>query len=72
MDFGIDHFPQRMLFNFIHIGTRYFIAAFGVYVLFYVVFRKAMLHRKIQAAFPNWKDYRRDIFYSIISIAILV
>jgi sterol desaturase/sphingolipid hydroxylase (fatty acid hydroxylase superfamily) len=29
-----------------------------------------MLHRKIQAAFPKLQDYRRDVFYSAVSMCI--
>src|SRR4051812_31686711 len=53
-----------------HTGVKYFIAAGAVFFLFYVVFRKQMLHRKVQQAFPKMRDYRRDIFYSAISMCI--
>lgn len=53
-----------------HTSKRYFIAAGFIFILFYFIFRNWMLHRKIQAAFPKWQDYRRDIFYSAISMCI--
>src|SRR3954465_5015514 len=54
----------------IHTSTRYFIAAGMIFFLFYVVLRKVMLRRKIQQPFPKVRDYRRDIFYSAISMFI--
>lgn len=56
--------------HLVHTGTRYFMVAGAIFFLFYILLRKWMLHRKIQAAFPKLRDYRRDIFYSAISMAI--
>jgi Delta7-sterol 5-desaturase len=53
-----------------NIGTRYFLMAGIVFILFYVIFQQPMRFRKVQAKFPTLSDYGRDIFYSAISIAI--
>ena len=65
-----QYFLQQWQEELYHTGVRYFIAAGAVFFLFYFVLRKVMLHRKIQAAFPKLTDYRRDIFYSAISMCI--
>lgn len=55
---------------YFRIGTRYFIMAGVMFFIFYVLLKKVLIHRKVQTTFPKLKDYRRDIFYSIISIGI--
>ncbi|MEO6316933.1 MAG: hypothetical protein ABIU63_11725 [Chitinophagaceae bacterium] len=52
------------------IGSRYFIVAAIAFVLFYVVMKTAIGHKKIQARFPGKNDYAREISYSICTIAI--
>jgi Delta7-sterol 5-desaturase len=47
--------------------VRYFIFAGLAYFVFYVWQRQAFIHRKIQQKFPDWKQHRRDIFYSVLS-----
>lgn len=54
----------------VHVGMRYFLAAGTAFILFYVLFKKAMSSRKIQSKFPQLADYKRDIFYSVITIFI--
>ncbi len=61
---------HRWMEEFYHTGSRYFIAAGVIFFLVYIVFRKAMLPRKIQQPFPKFKDYRRDVFYSALSMCI--
>jgi Delta7-sterol 5-desaturase len=65
-----QYFLQQWQEELYHTGVRYFTAAGAVFFLFYFVLRKVLLHRKIQSAFPKLKDYRRDIFYSAISMCI--
>lgn len=67
---NLIEFLDRWQRTYIHIGTRYFLMAGIVFVLFYILFRKIMLQRKVQQAFPKIRDYRRDIFYSALSIGI--
>ncbi len=66
----LNDFLYEWKHELIHTSTRYFMVAGAIFILFYIVFRKWMLHRKIQQKFPDWKDYRRDIFYSAISMCI--
>ena len=55
---------------FTHVAVRYFIFAGIVWALWYVIFRKKILHKKIQPKFPSNKDYKREIFYSVITMFI--
>lgn len=55
---------------YVKIGVRYFIMAGAAFFLFYVAFKAPMMKRKIQAKFPQNKDYLRDLFFSVISIGI--
>jgi hypothetical protein len=52
------------------IGGRYFIVAGISFLLFYVIFRKKWSRGKIQQRFPVYSDYLREIFFSVITIAI--
>lgn len=53
-----------------HTSFRYFVAAGTIFFVFYILLRKFTIHRKIQSAFPKFKDYRRDIFFSAVSMCI--
>src|ERR1700730_15432277 len=53
-----------------HVGMRYFFIAGIAFLIFYLVFKNQKKYRKLQPKFPKLKDYRREIGYSIISIAI--
>lgn len=66
----MEDFLSKWQFTYTNIGMRYFIVAGIAFLLFYVVFKNPMMHRKVQAKFPKMSDYGRDIFYSAISIAI--
>jgi undecaprenyl pyrophosphate phosphatase UppP len=55
---------------FTHVAVRYFIFAGIVWALWYVIFRNKILHKKIQRKFPSNKDYKREIFYSVITMFI--
>jgi len=52
------------------IGARYFVLASVAFLIFYVLFPKRFSNIKIQQKFPKLNDYTRDVFFSIISIAI--
>jgi lathosterol oxidase len=52
------------------IGTRYLVFAGIAFLLAYVLLRKKIQARKIQARFPQQKDYLREIGYSIVTIFI--
>jgi sterol desaturase/sphingolipid hydroxylase (fatty acid hydroxylase superfamily) len=52
------------------IGSRYFMLASFGFLIFYVLFRKKWLYKKIQQKFPGNKDYAREIAYSLLTMAI--
>ena len=49
---------------------RYFSFASISFVLFYVILKKPLWYRKIQKKIPKLTDYKRDIFWSLITITI--
>lgn len=49
---------------------EYFFYAGLVYFIFYVVLKKPLWFRKVQKKLPKLSDYGRDIFFSLISVAI--
>ncbi len=51
-------------------GTRYFVSASLVFIIFYIFFKTKPLLRKIQPNFPKNQDYLREMGYSALSIAI--
>ncbi len=52
------------------VSSRYFLTAGVAFVLFYVLFRRQVSSRRIQAKFPLPKDYAREIGYSFLTIVI--
>lgn len=52
------------------IGGRYSFFAGLAFVLFYVLFRRKWLYKKIQLRFPENKDYLREFGYSMLTIFI--
>lgn len=50
--------------------SDYFIYAGIAFILFYFVLKNVLASRKIQKRFPKWTDYRRDLIYSLITMAI--
>ena len=57
----------KYVFDF---GVRYFLIAGIAFLLFYVVFTAFFAKIKIQKKMPNLSDYKRDIFFSILTIII--
>ncbi|MBC7848187.1 MAG: sterol desaturase family protein [Chitinophagaceae bacterium] len=53
------------------IGSRYLLFAGIAFLLAYVLFNRRINTKKIQSRFPKAADYKREIGYSIITIAIL-
>lgn len=53
-----------------HTVTEYFTYAGILFFLFYVILKKPLWFRKIQKKLPTLKDYGRDVFFSMLSIAI--
>lgn len=52
------------------IGSRYIMAAAIVWIIWYIVLRPRIAHKKIQSRFPKRQDYQREIGYSLLSILI--
>ncbi|MBN8837042.1 MAG: sterol desaturase family protein [Sphingobacteriia bacterium] len=52
------------------VSLRYFLFAGTVWLVWYVLLKKKISFKKIQLRFPNSKDYRREIFYSVITMII--
>ncbi|MDQ6901728.1 MAG: sterol desaturase family protein [Bacteroidota bacterium] len=52
------------------IGSRYFIIAGLAFALFYLLLKNRIGYKKIQQKSPRYKDYAREIGYSIITICI--
>lgn len=51
-----------------NITTRYYLLAGLVFLLFYVVLKNNIVHKKIQLIFPKNRDYLREIGYSTITM----
>ena len=52
------------------IGLRYLIIAGLSFLIFYLLFKKKLAHKKIQLRFPKNQDYLREIGFSIVTICI--
>jgi len=52
------------------VGSRYFILAAIFWLVWYVWLRPRVAHKKIQPRFPQGRDYRREIGYSLLTILI--
>lgn len=62
----------QLYFNdVILIGSRYLIIASIAFLIWYVVLRKMMASKKIQAKYPQRKDYAREIGFSIATVFIM-
>lgn len=66
----MDNFISILTKSAISINARYFIIAGTAFVLFYVLLRKFIEHKKIQQRYPKLKDYFREVSYSLISMSI--
>lgn len=52
------------------IGLRYLIIAGIAFLVWYIIRKKQIAHKKIQLRFPTGKDYGREIFFSLITVFI--
>ena len=52
------------------IAERYYVIAGLAFLVFYILLGKRIGWKKIQLKFPGWSDYRRELFFSTISILI--
>lgn len=48
--------------------SRYVLVASLFFVLFYVLLKNKISYKKIQLKFPKMTDYRREVFFSFISV----
>jgi sterol desaturase/sphingolipid hydroxylase (fatty acid hydroxylase superfamily) len=53
------------------IGSRYLVIASLAFLIWYVVLRRVMASKKIQAKYPQFKDYAREIGFSISTVFIM-
>ena len=51
-------------------GSHYFFVAAIAFLLFYILLKAAIGHKKIQVRYPGQKDYLREIGYSVLTICI--
>ena len=51
-----------------NIATRYYLLGGLVFLLFYVVLKNKIVHKKIQSQFPKNADYLREIGYSTLTM----
>ena len=51
-----------------NITTRYYLLAGLVFLLFYIVLKNKIIHKKIQLLFPKNSDYLREIGYSTLTM----
>lgn len=61
-----DKFVWLLLDN----ADKYFLIAGPVFLIFYVLLKKKLFHKKIQSKFPKLKDYIREIGFSTLTIII--
>jgi lathosterol oxidase len=52
------------------ISTRYFLLAGIAFLLYYILLRRVISYKKIQAKFPRIRDYSREIGFSALTMAI--
>ncbi len=57
-------------FIFSSITTRYFLIAGIAFLFFYIFFPNKFKHLRIQNKFPKMDDYKREVFFSFISMII--
>lgn len=66
----MDNFLNHFINSIRMISMRYFVFAGIVWLIWYALLRKKITFKKIQLRFPESKDYKREIFYSLITMII--
>jgi Delta7-sterol 5-desaturase len=66
----MNAFSQTFQNSLFIIAFRYFVFAGLIWFIWYVIFKKKIFYKKIQTRLPANKDYRREIFYSILTMFI--
>jgi Delta7-sterol 5-desaturase len=67
---SLRHMTQLVTAEYVAHLVRYLVFAGTAYLLFYGLFRRRALSRKIQAAFPRSTEMRREIAYSLLSFGV--
>ncbi len=62
---------SNYFFLFGIIGSRYFIIATLAFGIMYVIKKNKVAGKKLQLKYPKTSDYRREVLYSITSVAIM-
>lgn len=66
----MELFPDIWTTISLKILSRYLIFTSISFLLFYIILKKPLWYRKIQKKMPAIRDYRRDILWSLTTIAI--
>lgn len=66
----LHEWRQIFIANYVIQLIQYAVTAGLAFLIFYALLRGLFLNRKIQAAFPPFSDIRREIFYSLSSLAV--
>ena len=61
---------EKWFHVFVAIGSRYLLAAGIAFLLFYVLLNRKLTFKKLQQKHPSFKDYIREIGFSLITICI--
>lgn len=61
---------DKFVFLLLDNAVKYFFISLPFFLLFYVVLRKKISHKKIQVRFPKIKDYAREFGFSALSVII--
>jgi len=61
---------QKFIWILLDNADKYFLIAGPAFILFYVLLKRRITYKKIQLRYPKSKDYKREIFFSTLSIII--
>ena len=61
---------DQFVWVLLHNANKYFLIAGSIFLIYYIFLTKRISKKKIQKAYPNKKDYWREIFFSTLSIII--
>ena len=66
----MEEFISSFPYTYYRIGSRYILAAGIAFLIFYLLFKNKLPFKKIQERFPKNAEYRRDLLYSLLTVAI--
>jgi Delta7-sterol 5-desaturase len=61
---------DKFVFLLIDNALKYFFISLPFFLVFYVILKKKLAHKKIQEKFPTIKDYARELGFSTVSVVI--